>query len=158
VLKIKLLVKSKKIRIEASSGLTDEEIKRMKEEAEQNADADKAAKEEAEKINSADALIFSTEKQLKEFGDKLSADKKAPIEEGLKKLKDAHAARNFADIDAAQEELQNAWNAASEEMYKGGQDGAAQPESGNAQADGQAADHSDNVTDVDFEEVKDDKK
>jgi len=150
--------KEQKIRIEASSGLTDEEIKRMKEEAEQNADADKAAKEEAEKINSADALIFSTEKQLKEFGDKLSADKKAPIEEGLKKLKDAHAARNFADIDAAQEELQNAWNAASEEMYKGGQDGAAQPESGNAQADGQAADHSDNVTDVDFEEVKDDKK
>ncbi|WP_316816243.1 molecular chaperone DnaK [Pedobacter nyackensis] len=150
--------KEQKIRIEASSGLTDEEIKRMKEEAEQNADADKAAKEEAEKINSADALIFSTEKQLKEFGDKLSADKKAPIEEGLKKLKDAHAARNFADIDAAQEELQNAWNAASEEMYKGGQDGAAQPEGGNAQADGQAADHSDNVTDVDFEEVKDDKK
>ncbi|WP_316812991.1 molecular chaperone DnaK [Pedobacter heparinus] len=151
--------KEQKIRIEASSGLTDEEIKRMKEEAEQNADADKAAKEEAEKINSADALIFSTEKQLKEFGDKLSADKKAPIEEGLKKLKDAHAARNFADIDAAQEALQNAWNAASEEMYKAGQDGAAQPEPGaEAHADGQAADGGDNVTDVDFEEVKDDKK
>jgi molecular chaperone DnaK len=151
--------KEQKIRIEASSGLTDEEIKRMKEEAEQNADADKAAKEEAEKINSADALIFSTEKQLKEFGDKLTADKKAPIEEGLKKLKDAHAARNFADIDSAQEELQNAWNAASEEMYKAGQDGA-QPEgaAADAQADGQAADGGDNVTDVDFEEVKDDKK
>ncbi|MBB5438244.1 molecular chaperone DnaK [Pedobacter sp. AK017] len=151
--------KEQKIRIEASSGLTDEEIKRMKEEAEKNADADKAAKEEAEKINSADALIFSTEKQLKEFGDKLSADKKAPIEEGLKKLKDAHAARNFADIDAAQEALQNAWNAASEEMYKAGQD-AGQPEAGaEAHADGQqAADGGDNVTDVDFEEVKDDKK
>lgn len=151
--------KEQKIRIEASSGLTDEEIKRMKEEAEKNADADKVAKEEAEKINGADALIFSTEKQLKEFGDKLSADKKGPIEEGLKKLKDAHAARNFAQIDAAQEELQNAWNAASEEMYKGGQDGAAQPE-GNfeGQTGGQAADNSDNVTDVDFEEVKDDKK
>jgi len=150
--------KEQKIRIEASSGLTDEEIKRMKEEAEQNAEADKAAKEEAEKINSADALIFSTEKQLKEFGDKLSADKKAPIEEGLKKLKDAHAARNFADIDTAQAELQNAWNAASEEMYKSGQDGA-QPEGGaNAQDGTQAADGSDNVTDVDFEEVKDDKK
>ncbi|MNK22493.1 Chaperone protein DnaK [compost metagenome] len=149
--------KEQKIRIEASSGLTDEEIKRMKEEAEQNADADRVAKEEAEKINGADALIFTTEKQLKEFGDKLSADKKAPIEEGLKKLKDAHAARNFADIDAAQEELQNAWNAASEEMYKGGQDGA-QPEAG---AEGQASGHADggdNVTDVDFEEVKDDKK
>jgi len=150
--------KEQKIRIEASSGLTDEEIKRMKEEAEQNADADKAAREEAEKINSADALIFSTEKQLKEFGDKLSADKKAPIEAGLNKLKDAHAARNFADIDAAQAELQNAWNAASEEMYKGGQEGA-QPEAGaDAQAGGQATDSNDNVTDVDFEEVKDDKK
>lgn len=150
--------KEQKIRIEASSGLTDDEIKRMKDEAEQNAEADKTAKEEADKINSADALIFSTEKQLKEFGDKLSADKKAPIEEGLQKLKDAHAARNFADIDAAQEALQNAWNVASEEMYKAGQDGA-QPEGGaNAQAEGQPADNSDNVTDVDFEEVKDDKK
>ncbi|ETZ19996.1 molecular chaperone DnaK [Pedobacter sp. V48] len=150
--------KEQKIRIEASSGLTDEEIKRMKDEAEKNAEADKTAKEEAEKINGADALIFSTEKQLKEFGEKLSADKKAPIEEGLKKLKDAHAARNFADIDTAQAELQNAWNAASEEMYKSGQDGA-QPESGAQAQDGpQSADGGDNVTDVDFEEVKDDKK
>ncbi|TDQ07577.1 molecular chaperone DnaK [Pedobacter metabolipauper] len=150
--------KEQKIRIEASSGLTDEEIKRMKEEAEQNADADKAAKEEAEKINGADALIFSTEKQLKEFGDKISADKKAPIESGLQKLKDAHASRNFADIDAAQEELQNAWNAASEEMYKAGQDGS-QPEGApEAQNGGQSSDGGDNVTDVDFEEVKDDKK
>ncbi|ALL08180.1 molecular chaperone DnaK [Pedobacter sp. PACM 27299] len=149
--------KEQKIRIEASSGLTDEEIKRMKEEAEQNADADRIAKEEAEKINGADALIFSTEKQLKEFGDKISADKKAPIEAGLQKLKDAHAARSFADIDAAQAELQNAWNEASEEMYKAGQDGA-QPE-GNAGApqDAQPA-GGDDVTDVDFEEVKDDKK
>nr|WP_294874885.1 molecular chaperone DnaK [uncultured Pedobacter sp.] len=150
--------KEQKIRIEASSGLTDEEIKRMKDEAEKNAEADKTAKEEAEKINGADALIFSTEKQLKEFGEKLSADKKAPIEEGLKKLKDAHAARNFADIDTAQAELQNAWNAASEEMYKSGQDGA-QPEGGAQAQDGaQSADGGDNVTDVDFEEVKDDKK
>jgi molecular chaperone DnaK len=150
--------KEQKIRIEASSGLTDEEIKRMKDEAEKNAEADKTAKEEAEKINGADALIFSTEKQLKEFGEKLSADKKAPIEEGLKKLKDAHAARNFADIDTAQAELQNAWNVASEEMYKSGQDGA-QPEGGAQAQDGaQSADGGDNVTDVDFEEVKDDKK
>jgi molecular chaperone DnaK len=151
--------KEQKIRIEASSGLTDEEIKRMKEEAEQNADADKTAREEAEKINSADALIFSTEKQLKEFGEKISADKKAPIEEGLKKLRDAHATRNFADIDAAQAELQNAWNAASEEMYKAGQDGAAQPNGAAGQPGAeQATAGADNVTDVDFEEVKDDSK
>jgi len=149
--------KEQKIRIEASSGLTDEEIKRMKEEAEQNADADKVAKEEADKINSADALIFSTEKQLKEFGDKISADKKAPIEAGLAKLQGAHASRNFADIDAAQEELQAAWNAASEEMYKAGQDGA--PAGAAEQpANGQTPEGGDNVTDVDFEEVKDDKK
>ncbi|WP_219224161.1 molecular chaperone DnaK [Pedobacter antarcticus] len=150
--------KEQKIRIEASSGLTDEEIKRMKEEAEQNADADRIAKEEADKINSADALIFSTEKQLKEFGDKLAADKKAPIEAGLAKLQAAHAARNFADIDAAQEELQTAWNAASEDMYKAGQDGAAAEGGADQAANGQAADGGDNVTDVDFEEVKDDKK
>jgi len=149
--------KEQKIRIEASSGLTDEEIKRMKEEAEQNADADKVAKEEADKINSADALIFSTEKQLKEFGDKISADKKAPIEAGLAKLQAAHAARNFADIDAAQEELQAAWNAASEEMYKAGQDGA--PEGAAGQPAGDSAPQGgDNVTDVDFEEVKDETK
>ncbi len=151
--------KEQKIRIEASSGLTEEEIKKMKEEAEQNAEADRIQKEEADKINSADALIFSTEKQLKEFGEKISADKKAPIEEGLKKLKDAHASRNFADIDAAQTELQAAWNEASEEMYKAGQDGAAQPDGGAGQPAGdQANNGGDNVTDVDFEEVKDDKK
>ena len=147
--------KEQKIRIEASSGLTDEEIKRMKEEAEKNADADRAAKEEAEKINAADALIFSTEKQLKEFGDKISAEKKAPIEEGLTKLKEAHASRNFADIDTAQAALQAAWNEASEEMYKAGADGS-QPQGG-PQA-GEQAPTGDNVTDVDFEEVKDDKK
>src|SRR6202012_1957616 len=90
--------KEQKIRIEASSGLTDAEIKKMKDEAEANAEADRLAKEEVDKLNSADALIFSTEKQLKEFGDKISADKKAPIEDGLKKLKDAYAAKNLADI------------------------------------------------------------
>jgi molecular chaperone DnaK len=146
--------KEQKIRIEASSGLTDEEIKKMKEEAEANAEADAKQKEEADKINGADALIFSTEKQLKEFGDKLSDDKKAPIEAGLQKLKDAHAARNFADIDAAQEELQNAWNVASEEMYKAGQEG--QPQEGAPQADAQQG--GDTVTDVEFEEVKDEEK
>ncbi|MGF1923919.1 MAG: molecular chaperone DnaK [Bacteroidia bacterium] len=146
--------KEQKIRIEASSGLTDEEIKKMKEEAEANAEADAKQKEEADKINGADALIFSTEKQLKEFGDKLSADKKAPIEAGLEKLKAAHIARNFADIDAAQEELQNAWNVASEEMYKAGQDG--QPQEGGPQGNTQQG--GDTVTDVDFEEVKDEEK
>ena len=144
--------KEQKIRIEASSGLTDEEIKKMKEEAEANAEADAKAKEEADKINGADALIFSTEKQLKEFGDKLSADKKAPIEAGLEKLKAAHLSRNFADIDAAQEELQNAWNVASEEMYKAGE----QPQGDAPQADAQQG--GDTVTDVEFEEVKDDEK
>lgn len=146
--------KEQKIRIEASSGLTDDEIKKMKQEAEANAEADAKAKEEADKINAADALIFSTEKQLKEFGDKLSADKKAPIEAGLEKLKTAHSARNFADIDAAQTELQNAWNAASEEMYKAGQE--AQP--GQEAPQGETGQGGDSVTDVDFEEVKDEDK
>ena len=146
--------KEQKIRIEASSGLTDEEIKKMKDEAEANAEADKKAKEEVDKLNAADALIFSTEKQLKEYGDKISADKKTPIETGLKKLQDAFAAKNFEEMEAAQTELQEAWNAASEEMYKATQEAGAQ----GAPSDG-PADNSDQVTDVDFEEVKDvDKK
>ncbi len=146
--------KEQKIRIEASSGLTEEEIKRMKEEAEANADADAKQKEEADKINGADALIFSTEKQLKEFGEKLSDDKKAPIEAGLEKLKAAHMSRNFADIDAAQEELQAAWNVASEEMYKAGQEGQPQGDAGQAEPQ----EGGDSVTDVDYEEVKDEEK
>jgi molecular chaperone DnaK len=145
--------KEQKIRIEASSGLTDDEIKKMKDEAEANAEADKKAKEEVDKLNAADALIFSTEKQLKEYGDKISADKKTPIETGLKKLQDAFAAKNFEEIEAAQTELQEAWNAASEEMYKATQEAGAQ----GAPSEG-PADKSDQVTDVDFEEVKDDDK
>ena len=115
-------------------------------------------KEEVEKLNSADALIFTTEKQLKEYGEKIPADKKAPIEEGLTKLKAAYAAKNLSDIEVAQNELNTAWTAASEEMYKGseggapGQPGAEDPNATHAQ------DHSDSVTDVDFEEVKDDNK
>jgi molecular chaperone DnaK len=144
--------KEQKIRIEASSGLSDEDIKKMKEEAEANAESDKVAKEEADKINAADALVFSTEKQLKEYGDKIPADKKGPIEEGLASLKDAYAARNFVDIDAASEKLNAAWAAASEDMYKGTQDGGA--EGGAPQGKAQA-DDADSVTDVDFEEVKD---
>ncbi len=145
--------KEQKIRIEASSGLTDEEIKKMKDEAEANAEADKKAKEEVDKLNAADALIFSTEKQLKEYGDKISADKKTPIETGLKKLQDAFAAKNFEEMETAQSELQEAWNAASEEMYKATQEAGAQ----GAPSEG-PADNSDQVTDVDFEEVKDDDK
>jgi len=150
--------KEQKIRIEASSGLTDDEIKKMKQEAEANAEADKKAKEEIDKLNAADALIFSTEKQLNEYGDKIGADKKAPIEDGLKKLKDAYAAKDFTAIDAAQAELQNAWNAASEDMYKASQEASA---SGQPAADdaGQPTGNSgDDVTDVEYEEVKDNDK
>jgi molecular chaperone DnaK len=149
--------KEQKIRIEASSGLTDAEIKKMKDEAEANAESDKKAREEVEKLNGADALIFSTEKQLKEYGDKISADKKGPIEAGLAKLKEAYAAKNFDSIDAAQTELNAAWATASEEMYKAAGDAqqGGQPE-GNTGAGAQ--DHGDTVTDVDFEEVKDETK
>lgn len=149
--------KEQKIRIEASSGLTDDEIKKMKAEAEANAESDKKAKEEVEKLNGADALIFSTEKQLKEYGDKIPADKKVPIEEGLTKLKAAHASKNLADIEVAQAELDNAWKAASEDMYKAAAEAGQQP-GADAGATGAQADNSDTVTDVDYEEVKDDKK
>ena len=151
--------KSQDIRIEASSGLTDEEIQKMKQEAEANADADKKAKEEVDKLNSADQMIFQTEKQLSEFGEKLSADKKAPIESSLEELKKAHESKDLALIDAALEKINEAWKNASEEMYK------AQAESGQADAGaGQAAPQGDaesanaaggdDVQDVDFEEVK----
>ncbi|HZH54261.1 MAG TPA: molecular chaperone DnaK [Sphingobacteriaceae bacterium] len=151
--------KEQKIRIEASSGLSDEEIQKMKQEAEANAEADRIAKEEVDKLNAADALIFSTEKQLSEYGEKISADKKAPIEEGLKKLKDAHAARDFAAIETAQTELQNAWNAASEEMYQASGDAAgAEGAAGQDPNASAGADGGDDVTDVEYEEVKDDKK
>ena len=147
--------KEQKIRIEASSGLSDEEIQKMKAEAEANAESDKKAREEVDALNAADALIFSTEKQLKEYGDKISADKKGPIEESLTKLKVAHASKNFADIEAAQTELNAAWATASEEMYKAtggaGADGQ-NPGAGDGQAASNAA--GDTVTDVDFEEVK----
>src|SRR5476651_1743413 len=146
--------KEQRITITASSGLTDADIKRMKDEAEANAESDKKAKEEVEKLNGADALIFSTEKQLKEYGDKIPADKKAPIESGLEKLKTAYAGKNIADIEAAQAELQASWNAASEDMYKASADGG-QPQPGAEHAEGapQGA-AGDAVTDVDFEEVK----
>ncbi|MFM2136447.1 MAG: hypothetical protein RL021_1847 [Bacteroidota bacterium] len=145
--------KSQNIRIEASSGLSDEEIKRMKSEAEANAEADRKTKEEADKINQADTLIFQSEKQLSEFGDKLPADKKETIQKALSELKDAHKERDLAKIETALASLNAAWTAASEEMYKATQNAGPGPDAGSSsnKADGE-------VTDVDFEEVKDEKK
>ncbi len=141
--------KQQSIRIEASSGLSDEEIKRMKDEAAANAESDKAEKEKIDKLNQADSMIFQTEKQLADLGDKLPADKKAPIEAALGKLKDAHKAQDLAGIDAATNELNTAFHAASQEMYN------AQQQAGGEQAQqGPASDDKGNVTDVDFEEVK----
>ena len=145
--------KSQDIRIEASSGLTDEEIQKMKAEAEANAEADKAAKEKADKLNEADSMIFQTEKQLSEFGDKLSADKKEPIEAALAELKTAHEAKDLDQIDAAMEKINEAWKVASEEMYKAQQEAQASGAgAGDAAQDG--ASEGDDVQDVDFEEVK----
>ena len=144
--------KSQSIRIEASSGLSEEEINKMKAEAEANAEADKQAKETADKINQADSLIFQTEKQLKEFGDKLPADKKQPIEDALKKLKDAHESKDLAAIDAAMAELNTVFQAASQEMYNASQaEGGATQE---PQAGGEQSADDGEVTDVDFEGVK----
>ena len=143
--------KEQNIRIEASSGLTEQEIEKMKKDAEANAEADAKAKETVDKLNSADAMIFQTEKQLKEFGDKLSDDKKKPIEEALEELKKSFESKDLEKIDPALEKINEAWKAASEEMYK-----AQQNQQGQAQqpADEHSADSSDNVEDVDFEEVK----
>jgi len=145
--------KSQDIRIEASSGLTEEEIEKMKKEAEANADADKKAKEEADKVNSADQMIFQTEKQLQEFGDKLSDDKKKPIEEALEELKKAHESKDLAQIDAALEKINEAWKNASEEMYKAQADAGANASPGGQEEPAQAKGE-DDVQDVDFEEVK----
>ena len=148
--------KEQSIRIEASSGLTDDEIKKMKEEAAANAEADRLAKERIEKLNTADSLIFQTEKQLKEFGDKIPADKKAPIEAALQKLKDAHRSEDLAGIDAATSELNAVFQAASQDMYNASQaSGGAQPGGSAHNTDGAGnSQGGDDVTDVDFEEVK----
>ncbi|WP_010521131.1 molecular chaperone DnaK [Aquimarina agarivorans] len=150
--------KSQDIRIEASSGLTEEEIAKMKQEAEANAEADKQAKETADKLNEADGMIFQTEKQLKEFGEKLSDDKKAPIEAALEELKKAYESKDLAVISPALDKINEAWKAASEEMYKaqaeaGGAQGAPTGEP-QADASGAADGSSNDVEDVDFEEVK----
>ncbi|MCK9638574.1 MAG: molecular chaperone DnaK [Prolixibacteraceae bacterium] len=145
--------KEQSIRIEASSGLSDDEIKRMKEEAAANAETDKQAREQVEKLNHADSLIFQTEKQMKEFGDKLPADKKAPIETALNNLKEAHKNKDFAAIDAATKELNTVFQAASQEMYNA--QSQAGPQAGEPQASQQKGTKGDGeVTDVDFEEVK----
>ncbi len=154
--------KSQDIRIEASSGLTEEEIEKMKKEAEANADADKQAKEKVDKLNEADAMIFQTEKQLKEFGDKISEDKKKPVEEALEELKKAYETKELDQITPALDKLNEAWKTASEEMYKAqaeAQDGQGGPQQGATGAEGgqQAGGDSksgDDVEDVDFEEVK----
>ena len=154
--------KEQKIRIEASSGLTEQEIQRMRDEAKANEAKDKEERERVDKVNAADSMIFSTEKQLKEYGDKIPADKKSAIEAALGKLKDAHKAQDIAGIDAATAELNSAWQAASQDIYSAQQSaGSAQANpgagagatSGSANA-GAGQNGSDNVTDVDFEEVK----
>ena len=147
--------KEQRIRIEATSGLSEEEIQRMKDEAAANAEADQKEKERIDKLNQADSMIFQTEKQLKDLGDKLPADKKAPIEDALAKLKEAHKAEDLDAIDAATEELNNVFQAASQEMYNA-QD-AAGAQAGTQDAGQQGPTDSgddDDVTDVDFEEVE----
>ena len=143
--------KEQNIRIEASSGLTEEEIDKMKKDAEANAEADAKAKETVDKLNSADAMIFQTEKQLKEFGDKLSDDKKKPIEEALEELKKSFESKDLEKIDPALEKINEAWKAASEEMYKAQQ---SQQGQGQQPDNEQSTDNSDDIEDVDFEEVK----
>jgi len=157
--------KSQNIRIEASSGLSEEEIKKMKAEAEANAEDDKKAKERIDKLNAADALIFQTEKQLKEYGDKLPAEKKSEIESGLEALRNAHKSQDISALDAAMEKLNAAWQKASEDMYKSAQGdapgagGQAPPnaggDAGTGNAEGGSNGGDDEVTDVDFEEVND---
>ena len=147
--------KEQKIRIEASSGLSDDEIKRMRDEAKANEAADKAEKERIDKINAADAMIFQSEKNLKEYGDKIPADKKGAIETALGQLKEAHKAQNIADIDRATEALNNAWHAASEDMAKAAQaEQQAGPQPGAQSNPGANNGKDGEVTDVDFEEVK----
>jgi molecular chaperone DnaK len=153
--------KEQSIRIEASSGLSEEDIERMKDEAKANEAKDKEERERVDKMNAADSLIFQTDKQLKEFGDKLPADKKGPIEKALNDLKEAHKKQDLAAIDTATAELNKVWQAASEDMYKasqaqqGGQAQGAEAQPGGSSNDKKGGGDDDSeVTDVDFEEVK----
>ena len=142
------------IRITASTGLSKEEIEKMKAEAKANEASDKEAKEKVEKLNEADNLIFQTEKQLKEFGDKIPADKKATIESAVERLKEAHKNQDIVAIDAALAELNNAWQAASQDMYAAGATGNEQQQDGQGGGNNQGSGQEDNVQDVEFEEVK----
>ncbi|MEF8983681.1 MAG: Hsp70 family protein [Bacteroidales bacterium] len=155
--------KEQSIRIEASSGLSEQEIDKMKEEAKQHEEEDKQKKEQVEKLNKADSLIFQTEKQLNEFGDKISEDKKKPIQDALEALKEAHKNEKYDELDQRMEDLNNAWHAASQEIYNAQQQaGGGQQTTGEEQTSGQqqgsSSGKNDNddgeVTDVDFEEVK----
>lgn len=144
--------KEQKIRIEAGSGLSKDEIEKMKAEAKANEATDKAERERVEKINQADSLIFQTEKQLKEYGDKIPDDKKSGIEQALNNLKEAHKSQDITRIDGAMAEMNTAWTAASEEIYKATQQAGEQPANGNASTS--QANNAENVTDAEFEEVK----
>jgi len=153
--------KEQSIRIEATTGLNDDEIQKMKEEAQKHAEEDKKAKEKIDKLNAADSLIFQTEKQLKEFGDKIPADKKKPIEEALNKLKEAHKQQDLDAVEKATQELNTAWSAASQEIYNaqqqsqaGGSQANAETNSDNGASNSSGSGNDDEVTDVDFEEVK----
>ncbi len=146
--------KEQKIRIEASSGLTDAEIEKMRNEAKANESTDRIEKERVEKLNSADSMIFQTEKQLKEYGDKLSAGNKTAIENALAELKKAHGAKDVASVDSALEALNTAWQNASQEMYSATQGGTTNGEQGQPQDGNAGASGGDNVTDVDYEEVE----
>ena len=148
--------KEQKIRIEGSSGLSQEEIDRMKKEAEANAEADKAAKEQIDKLNAADTLIFSSEKNLKDYGDKLPDDKKASIQTALEELKTAHKEQNMAQLDTASEALNKAWEAASQDLYKAQQESqeGANPDANNNAQGTENQGGQDDVQDVDYEEVK----
>ena len=151
--------KEQKIRIEASSGLSDEEIEKMKQEAQANAETDKIEKEKVEKLNAADALIFQTEKQLKDYGDKISEGNKKPIDEALTKLKEAHASGDLAAIDTTTEALKKVWESASQEIYAAqasAEAGGAGAEPGQEASDKEGKTDQD-VSDVEYEEV-DDKK
>lgn len=147
--------KEQRIRIEATTGLSDDEVKRMREEAKANEETDRIARERVDKLNSADSMIFSTEKQLKEFGEKLPADKKGAVESALTKLKEAHQKQDIEAIDVALAELNTAWQAASEELYKAqAQQGQQQPPQGEPSGNASSGKTEQEVTDVDFEEVK----
>jgi molecular chaperone DnaK len=147
--------KQQSIRIEASTGLSDSEINKMKQEAKANEESDRKAKEKIDKLNAADSLIFQTEKQLKDFGDKLTADKKEPISRAVEKLKEAHKKQDIDAVDKATAELNTAWQSASEELYKASQASGAQSEPKEQQSsENKDSKNDQEVTEVDFEEVK----